>query len=136
MLRRDFMQLGVLTIAGGCLGGCRGNQYAKVMHPGESGMVGSHQAGEETFRPLIDEAVAKLLGRQAVGPPPGPDGRPRPMRICFVAVENQSAEEIGDFKDQIYQQIDSRILQSQAFQPVSKRFVDAGLMGRMVTNQP
>lgn len=127
MRRRDLIELALLTISAGCFG-CRGNQYAKVMHPGEPGMVGSHQAGEETYRPLIDEAVAKLLVRQTVAQQPGPDGRPRPTRICFVAVENLSAEETGDFKDQIYQQIDSRILESHVFQPVSKRFVDAGLM--------
>jgi hypothetical protein len=49
------------------------------------------------------------------------------MRICFVAVENRSGEEMGDFKDQIYQQIDQRILQSQIYEPVSRRFVEAGL---------
>jgi hypothetical protein len=52
---------------------------------------------------------------------------PQAKRICFVAVENKSAEEIGDFKDQIYQIIDMHIVQSGVFQPVNKRFVDAGL---------
>ena len=94
-------------------------------------MVGSHAAGGETYKPLIDEAVAKLLSRH--GPPPhmlASQGGPPPgvvARVCFVAVENKSAEEIGDFKDQIYQQIDSRILDSRVFQSISKRFVDAGL---------
>lgn len=92
-------------------------------------MVGSHQAGAETWRPLMDEAVAKLLGRHAAARQPGPNGQiAPPLRICFVGVENKSSEDIGDFKDQIYEQIDSRILESQVFQPVSKRFVDAGLM--------
>ncbi len=44
-----------------------------------------------------------------------------------MAVENKSAEEIGDFKDQVYQVIDTRIVESHVFQPVNKRFVDAGL---------
>jgi hypothetical protein len=92
-------------------------------------MVGSHQAGGETFKPLIDEAVSSLLGRQMAAREVGPQGLPPPpLRICFVGVENKSAEEIGDFKDQIYEQIDARIVASQVFQPVSKRFVDAGLM--------
>ena len=97
-------------------------------------MVGSHQAGAETFKPLVDEAVSCLLA------PPQPTARrpagqrhasrspPGTMRICFVGVENKSAEEIGDFKDQIYQVIDSRILESHVFQPISQRFVEAGLM--------
>lgn len=95
-------------------------------------MVGSHDAGAETFNPLIDTAVAQLLGRHAGGFQPAgynpeqplPAG---PLAICFVGVENKSAEEIGDFKDQIYQQIDTRIVQSGTFRAVSKRFVDAGL---------
>ena len=49
------------------------------------------------------------------------------MRICFVGVENKTAEEIGDFKEQIYEQIDTRLLESNTFAPISRRYVDAGL---------
>jgi len=45
-----------------------------------------------------------------------------------VGIENKSAEEIGDFKDQLFQCIDTKIVQSGVFQPVNKRFVDAGLL--------
>jgi hypothetical protein len=88
--------------------------------------------GQETFEPLIDEAVGKLLARHEPGmhqlaahssefaPPPT-------MRICFVGVENRTAEEIGDFKEQIYELIDSRLLDSTTFTPISRRYVDAGL---------
>jgi hypothetical protein len=94
-------------------------------------MVGSHSAGAETFNPLIDQALAELLGRhapvgQTVSHAPGQIG-PGKLAICFVGVENRSAEELGDFKDQIYQQIDTQIVQSGVFHPISKRFVDAGL---------
>jgi hypothetical protein len=111
------------------LGGCRGRQTAQVMSPSEPGMVGSHTAGAETYLPLIDTSVGNLLGRhcptvQPVGYSQAP---PEPMRICFIGVENKSAEEIGDFKEQIYQQIDTRIVQSQTYAPISRRFVDAGL---------
>ncbi len=130
LVRAGFVGLGVLI-----LNGCRGKQYAKVVKPGDPQMVGSHTAGSETFKPLVEEAVGSLLARHAAGPPQvttvstgGPElvGRP-PVRICFVAVENKSAEEIGDFKDQIYEVIDTRIVESHVFQPVSKRFVEAGL---------
>lgn len=132
MRRRSFLASSLAGIAGMWLGGCRGSQYARVVKPGDKEMTGSHAAGTETYKPLIDEAVANLLARHAPpGPqqvPPGP-GMPPPMpcRICFVCVENKSAEEIGDFKDQIYQTIDTKIVESGVFQPVSKRFVDAGL---------
>jgi hypothetical protein len=102
-----------------------------VIKDDQADMVGSHAAGAETFNPLINESVARLLGRQETqfheasysnGPP-----APMPKRICFVCVENRSIEELGDFKEQIYEQIDSQILQSQLFDPVSRRFVDAAL---------
>ena len=75
---------------------------------------------------LVDEAVARLLGRNCQVIPVGYGPLP-PKRICFLCVENRSAEEIGDFRDQLYQTIDIKILESGAFQPISKRFLDAGL---------
>lgn len=117
----------LLALAG--TSGCRGKQFASIREPGKADMVGSHQAGAETFKPLVDQAVGSLLARQgsqfqqvSVGELPTPK-----KRICFVAVENKSAEEIGDFKDQIYQIIDTDIVNSHAFEPVSRRFVEAGL---------
>jgi hypothetical protein len=131
MMDRSMLFIGAVTAA--CLGlaGCRGHQYGHVLKSDDPDMVGSHQAGAATFNPLVEEAVAQLLGRH--GAPfhqasHAPDQLPAPpLAICFVGVENKSAEELGDFKDQIYQQIDTHIVQSGAFRPISKRFVDAGL---------
>jgi hypothetical protein len=134
--RRQFFRrsLAVVPVAIGAAGGCRTTQFARVMLPGEAGMIGSHQAGQETFTPLVNDAVAKLLARhvdsgirqvtyeEATEPLPPPA-----RRVCFVGVENKSAEEIGDFKEQIYEAIDARILESSVFQSVNRRFVDAGL---------
>jgi hypothetical protein len=114
------------------LAGCKGSQFARVIQPGQQQMIGSHQAGQETFRPLVDEAVTKLVARcqapthQQVStqgellPPPK-------VRLCFVGVENHTAEEIGDFKDQIYEIIDQRLNECGTCTPISRRFVDAGL---------
>jgi hypothetical protein len=134
MNRRRFLGKGLMGLLGlGVLAksGCRSNQTAQIVKPGDKNLVGSHTAGNETFSPLVDGAVSNLLARHSQGiqpvglvqggPPPGP------MRICFVGVENKSIEEMGDFKEQIYQQIDSRILQSQVYQSVSRRYVQAGL---------
>jgi hypothetical protein len=126
MHRRSFLKLSLAGIGGLYLSGCRGGASGRVVQPADSQMVGSHQAGSETYKPLVDESVARLLARScqvipaAYGPAP-------PKRICFLCVENKSAEEIGDFKDQLYQTIDTRIVESGTFQPISKRFVDAGL---------
>lgn len=110
--------------------GCRGYQYGHIIKKEAPNLVGSHDAGAEVFDPLVEEAVAKLLGRQETMTPEcpiGPDGMPIKKSICFVGIENKSAEEIGDFKDQLYQQIDSKILESQQFRPISRMMVDAAL---------
>ena len=133
MDRRRF-----LTACGGLFGiacsagllGCRSHQYAHVLED-EEDMVGSDVAGAETFNPLIDQAVGELLGRHMLQfHQAGFEGKviePPRVPICFIGVENKSIEELVDFKEQIYQQIDTQIVQSQAFHPISKRFVDAGL---------
>src|SRR4051812_11559420 len=132
MLRRYFLTSGIVAGFSWVLPGCRGTQYARVIKPGDKEMVGSHQAGQETYRPLVDEAVTKLVARHA--PPPhvqqvsGPELLPPPkMRVCFVGVENKTAEEIGDFKEQIFESIDTRLLECRTCAPISRRFVEAGL---------
>jgi len=107
--------------------GCRHRTHAQVLRPDKKDMVGTTGAGAETFKPLVDTAVCTLLERhasgiQSVGAPPA-----GPMRICFIGVENKSAEEIGDFKEQIYEHIDTHIEHSHVYHPISKRFVDAAL---------
>ncbi len=138
MHRRSFLNATVALCGSGSLaalaGGCKGTQYAKVFRPGDKEMVGSHQAGQETFRPLIDEAVGKLVARhsmpasQMMQVSSGPEVLPPPkMRVCFVGVENKTAEEIGDFKEQIFESIDTRLLECGTCSPISRRYVEAGL---------
>lgn len=113
----------------GGLAGCRGYQHAHVLKDDDKDLVGSHAAGAETYQRLIDESVAKLLGRacepvaiQQAGMVIG-----ERKKICFIGVENCTAEEIGDFKEQIYELIDSAINESQQYHEISRRYVDAGL---------
>ncbi len=130
MDRRRFLSQAVVGAA--CFyTGCRGHQYGHVLNDHQKDMVGSHSAGAETFNPLIDEAVAKLLDRQDTVfqqvsqnelPPPL-----QPKAVCFLGIENKSAEELGDFKDQIYEQVDSQILASQKFRSISRRYIEAAL---------
>ncbi len=132
MDRRRFLRgLGCLAAfpAAGWMTGCRGKQYAHVLDPSDRDMVGSHAAGAETWGPLIQGSVGQLLGRQHVvmvtsADATSPFGK---KRICFVGVENKSAEEIGDSKEQIYQKIDTCINESDEFEVINRRFVEAGL---------
>lgn len=131
MDRRTFLgRLGLFTF-GGIAGavGCRGKQHAHVLDGGEPNMVGSHTAGAETWEPLIQQSVGRLLGRQQVIVQTAaelsvPAAR---KRICFAGVENKSAEELGDFREQIYQKVDTCISGSHEFEVINRRFVEAGL---------
>ncbi len=90
-------------------------------------LVGNTAAGAETYKPLIDDALGKLLGRQYAGVQPAAVPAPAVKRICFVGVENKSSEELGDFKEQITEIIDTRINTSQVFAQISRKYTEAGL---------
>ena len=131
MDRRTFLSGFGITVVSGALSsvGCKSTQHAKVMTEKDKRVVASHKAGAETWEPLIDESVSRLLGQQAsvmqASATAGLElGR---QRICFCGVENRSSEELGDFKEQIYQKINSCISQSGSFDVVNKRFVEKGL---------
>jgi hypothetical protein len=120
--------------------GCAGHRYAHIMKGDDIDMVGSHDAGAAVWNPLVDEAVAKILSRcppsvQQVGfetqaPIDPATGLPIPgvSTVCFVGVENKSIEELVDFKEQIYERIDSEINSAAQFRSVSRRMVDAALI--------
>lgn len=110
--------------------GCRGYQYGHLIKSDQADMVGSHAAGSEVYNPLVEEAVTRLLGSCETLPDGAlePNGLANTRKICFVGVENKSAEELADFKDQIYQMIDAQINRSGHFEAVSRRMVDAALI--------
>jgi hypothetical protein len=122
----------LFSIAFANVAGCRNRQKARVLSQNDEDMVGSHTAGAETWKPLIDESVCRLLAKscstihQASHTTVSEDGTAS-RRICFVGVENRSSEEIGDFKEQIYEHIDSQISQDPQFKMISRRYVEAAM---------
>lgn len=128
MNRRNFIGWTFATLAGTAWGGCRGRQFGRVLDEGQPDMVGSHSAGAETYNALVDTAVGRMLGREhdilmASASGPHIPGR----RVCFLGVENRSAEEMGDFKEQVYEQIDASVAGSGSFDTISRRYIEAGL---------
>lgn len=109
--------------------GCRGFQYGHLVRPEKQDMVGSHTAGSEVYKPLVEESVAKLLGACEVATPSAidPTGMALPKNVCFVGVENHSAEELADFREHLYELIDTRISRSPSFAPISRRVVESAL---------
>lgn len=131
--------LGTLAMAG-----CASRQYGHLLASNDKDMVGSHAAGSATWNPLVDEAVAKLLGRcptsiQPVmfqepdaaimaGQPVGSALAGSPSTVCFVGIENSGIEELVDFREQLYERIDGQINLADSFRCVSRRVVDAALL--------
>ncbi|ADG67498.1 hypothetical protein Plim_1667 [Planctopirus limnophila DSM 3776] len=131
MRRRTFLHTGwvAMTSFAAAQLGCRNKQVAHILSEDDKDMVGSHTAGAETWEPLIQTSVGQLLGRQEIVLPTSGGDMAFPLRkkICFAGVENKSSEEIGDFKAQIYQKIDSCINSSESFEVINQRYVEAGL---------
>ena len=131
--------------------GCAGRQYAHILNPDDTDMVGSHAAGSATWNPLVESSVAQLLSRcppvvqtstdigvgggvatMAGGEIVGDNvvahsAAISPATVCFVGIENKSAEELCDWKDQLYETIDSQINSAEGYRGVSRRMVDAAL---------
>lgn len=129
--RRSLRLLSIvcLSVSLGGLSGCRGKQFARVLDEDDKNMVGSHAAGSEVYEKQIDEAVGKMLGRESMGirQVSHEGAGPLPKKICFVGVENASAEELDDFKQHIYELVDQRIGASGTFDTISQRAVSVGL---------
>ena len=109
------------SVSASFLTGCR-SQTGTVLRPGSKQLVGSHKAGQEVFKPLVEESVARLLSAEEER-----GTGPAPKKICFVGVENYSAEELADFKEQLYEMIETSVSSSGKYVSVSRRFVDAAL---------
>ena len=127
MERRRFMQLGAVTLVG--MAGCRGKQHAHILEEDDDNLVGSHEAGAAVYEPLVQGAVARLLGKELAGIQQVAlnEGTRQPKRICFVGIENMSAEELGDFKEHLYQIINQKILEANAYDSISRRYMQVGL---------
>lgn len=130
MIRLQFVCTCCCFAMGIAACGCRGYQYGHIVKPHQEDMVGSHAAGSEVYKPLVDEAVARLLATCEPLPssPNEYDALPGGCKICFVGIENKSSEELGDFKDQLYEMIDTQINRSGQFDAVSRRMVEAALI--------
>jgi hypothetical protein len=126
--RRQFLHGSAVALGvGSALSGCRGHQYGRVMTDNQQDMVGSHAAGAETFRPLVEGAVGRLLAQPGQIQQVGGTSAMVVRRVCFVGLRNASSEDIGDFKDQLVDTIENCVSGAPGYQLISRHFVEAGL---------
>jgi hypothetical protein len=95
-------------------------QTGRIVSSDEPTLVGARSAGADVYNKLIDETLRKLL-EQSKG------AAQSKKSICFVDVENKGAEELGENKAAIYEQIDTIIVESGVYANVSRRYVEAAL---------
>ncbi len=118
MTRKIFAAalLGLLFIWAGCR-----SPRGRIMTDTEDDLVGARAAGAPTFNMLIDRALTKLLTRHRG------EVRTPEAKVAFVALENRSSEELGDWQDQIEQVIETVVENSDRYRLIAKRFVQAAL---------
>ena len=110
---------GLLAFSTGCA-----SQKGQLLDADDPMRIGSHQAGSEIFDPATENAVRGLLARVENSTEIN-TGTPR--RICFVGVENASAEEMGDIKQDLNEMIRTQITQSPCFETIDSRAIASGL---------
>jgi len=102
--------------------GCGSQKEGRIMGEEEQDYVGKDAAGSATYDRLIEEAVTKLLRRQAAAK----KGLSQ-LKVAYLGVENKSAEDLGDFQDQLFELIDTSINKADRFRTISSRFVNEAL---------
>jgi hypothetical protein len=111
-----------VTFAVSLLASCESGPRGRVMADTDQDYVGNRAAGAETFDRLISESVERTLAGHTAART-GND----PLKVVSLPVENASAEELGDWQEQIYELIDTSINRSERYTMISQRFVDAAL---------
>lgn len=117
---RSMAWIAALTLVIGTAA-CKSGPSGRIMDENEADYVGAKTAGGATYDRLIQEAVGKLLNRRSAS------NQGDPIRVAYMGVENKSAEDLGDFREQIYELIDTSIETSERYRSISRRYVEAGL---------
>ena len=94
----------------------------RIMKPSEPDSVGSRAAGAATFDQLLHGAVKKLLLRHGASREAA-----NKLSVAVLRVDNASAEELGDWQEQIFDKISTSVNESGRYQTISLRYIDAGL---------
>lgn len=133
MLKTRFILLIVLSLGLLTGTGCRTGQTGKVMDSMDKDRVGSHNAGAEVFDPLVCSTTGQII--EALQSEnlelPTNEGNiqthPGVKRICFLGIDNNTSEELGDFREHLYQTIDTEITNSNTCVCVNRMAVEGAL---------
>jgi hypothetical protein len=111
-----------LLATGLALTACKSGPTARVMDDSEGEMVGNTQAGAAVYKSQVESVVQEMLAS-----PLASNSNLEKAKLCVLRVENASAEELGDWSEQLFSLIRSSIDQSGRFGNLSTRTMDRAL---------
>ena len=120
MLYRTINGVAVVVLALAVVS-CAGPQ-GRIMEDSEQDHVGARAAGAAAFDRLVTGSVSKLLGSHHAA-----HAGAGKLKVAVLRIDNASAEELGDWQEQIFDLISTSVNQSGRYETVSVRYVDAAL---------
>jgi len=85
----------------------------------EADLVGSEAAGSAAYNQIVTDGIEQLLASHSAQH----EGS-APMTLAVMGIENQGAEELGDWGPQLYEVISTSVNQSGRYRTVNRRMID------------
>ena len=99
---------------------CQGT--GRIMEDNEADLVGNESAGAAAYNKILADGIAKLFASHATEH----EGS-GPVTLAVMGIENQGAEELGDWGAHLYEQIATTINESARYRTINRRMVDRAL---------
>ncbi|MCC7011894.1 MAG: hypothetical protein IT454_04955 [Planctomycetes bacterium] len=109
---------------------CSSCATGRVMSNDEPSMVGATNAGSEVYDAAVRSVLQKVLDEHTQKFLHNAAGK---WNVAFIGVENKSAEELGDFEEAIYSNIQDVLSNSELYTPIDRRYVTAALNANRLT---
>jgi len=103
------------------LAACKSGPTGRIKASDEGDLTGDTAAGAGVYNQQVPDAVGKLLALHR-----STNTRVK-STMCVLGIDNQSAENLGDWEEQLYDLITNSINQSGDYITVSRRVVDRAL---------
>ncbi|MCH8110942.1 MAG: hypothetical protein IH905_03135 [Proteobacteria bacterium] len=114
------LSLTLLALSLLVLGACQ-TKTARIMIDDDPTLVDLDRGGIETYDLLVSKVVGQLLEEHAWF------RNVDEIWVAFVGIENRSSEELGEFREAVYENIDTALVNSRLYRNISRRFIDTAL---------
>ena len=97
---------------------------AWMVREGDERLIGSSKAGGPVFDRLVKDTTESLLAKHQGLVRANAGSK---MLIAFAGIINKSAEELGDIRHAIFENVETILFDSMYYDHVSRHFIDAAL---------